>query len=108
MSRITRGMDYVEDMDQSFDAIRDAAHEGDYLSHPTTLDHFRRTYDFPQLFDYQTLSQWDASAPPPLLENARRIAEVQLAQYDYRLDTATQMEIERIYNAYVTAKGVTP
>jgi trimethylamine--corrinoid protein Co-methyltransferase len=104
-ARVARGLHYIADSAQTLDAIRDVGPEGTYLAHPTTLEHYRQTYDFPDLFDHQTLSQWLGSGAVTLRQNICRLMEEKLARYDYRLDRDVQERLDAIYRRFAKARG---
>ena len=106
--RVTGGLDYLADHEASLRTIEEIGPGGNYLSHETTMKHYRRAYSFPKIFDYRTLMQWNTAKGPTLLERARTIIEEKLAAYEFRLDEDKQRALDEIYTTYVKSKGAQP
>lgn len=104
--RIMRGLDSADDPEESLRVISEAAPDGDYLSHESTVQRYREMYSFPKVFDYQTLTQWEAADTPSLTDRARRIIEEALAGYEFELDVSVRKQLDSIYATFKKAKGI--
>ncbi len=103
IKRITEGISYVDEIGKSFETIRDIGLQGNYLSHDSTIEQYKKTYYFPELFDHQTLAQWNSSGSPKMAEKIARVIEEALDGYDYQLGDKVQKEIDKIYYTYVNS-----
>ena len=106
VERVVRGLDYADDIEESLAAIRDVGPGGSYLAHASTAKLHRKVYGSPELFDYRTLSQWRSTPPKPLVERAQAQVADALAGEAFRLDPHVQAQLDRVYAAYVGAKGL--
>ncbi len=68
-----------DDFDQALAAVRDVGPGGHYLGHPHTLENFQRAFFMPELFDNNSIEQWQAEGAKDItaraLERARRMLE---------------------------------
>jgi trimethylamine--corrinoid protein Co-methyltransferase len=69
--RLARGIP-VDDDTLALDVIGEAGFEGDFLTHPHTLKHLRRTQWRPQLFSRTGYDQWHTAGGTSLLERAQK------------------------------------
>lgn len=97
VKRVCEGV-AVTDETLSVAAIEEVAlGAGHFLTHPTTLEHYRRATWDPALFTHSTMRQWLDKGMPDLIGQARKIARKRIAEHDYRLDSAIRRELDRIY-----------
>jgi trimethylamine--corrinoid protein Co-methyltransferase len=83
--RIHEGIEFSE-AELDIDLISDVGHGGDYLSHPTTFDHFRERW-MPTLADWNDYDSWCREGQQDALTRAnRRVAEILAQSPDTLLD----------------------
>ena len=79
-----------DDFDEALAAVRDVGPGGHYLGHPHTLENFQRAFFMPELFDNNSIEQWQAEGSVEITERALRRARNLLGDYEEpRLDPAT-------------------
>ncbi|MEM8632402.1 MAG: trimethylamine methyltransferase family protein [Pseudomonadota bacterium] len=79
-----------DDFDQAIAAVSDVGPGGHYLGHAHTLENFQRAFYMPELFDNNSIEQWDAEGAAEITERALRYARALLADYEEpKLDPAT-------------------
>lgn len=84
-----------DDFDAGMQAIRDVGPGGHYLGHPHTLENFERAFFMPQLFDNNSIEQWQAEVAQDTTERALAHAERLLREYEVpRLDPATDEALQ--------------
>jgi len=88
-----RGYDWVEVVRQGV--------EGTFIALDSTLDHYRRVYWHPQLFDRGFLAGQDSSGRLRLAERAREMVRGYVTRHVYELDAARRREIDRIWERAV-------
>ncbi len=71
--------------------------EGNFLSHESTLKHFRKAFWVPELFEYLTLRQWQDKGGKSIRQKARDIAERRIEEHEFELAPGIQKELDRIY-----------
>ncbi|MEM1100205.1 MAG: trimethylamine methyltransferase family protein, partial [Pseudomonadota bacterium] len=60
------------------------------LGHPHTLDHFQKAFFMPEMFDNNSIEQWQAEGAVEITERALRRAKTLLDEYEEpKLDVAT-------------------
>ena len=78
-----------DDFDEAVAAVRDIGPGGHYLGHPHTQDNFERAFFMPQLFDNNSIEQWQAEGSVEITERALRRANKLLSEYEEpKLDPA--------------------
>lgn len=78
-----------DDFDDALAAVADIGPGGHYLGHPHTLENFQRAYFMPELFDNNSIEQWQAEGAIETPERARAYARALLRDYEEpRLDPA--------------------
>lgn len=70
-----------DDFDEALAAVRDVGPAGHYLGHPHTLENFQRAFFMPQLFDNNSIEQWQADGAKDTLTRALEHARRLLAEY---------------------------
>ncbi len=80
-----------DDFDEALAVVRDdVGPGGHYLGHPHTLENFQRTFFMPELFDNNSIEQWQAEGSVEITERALRRAHSLLSDYEEpRLDPAS-------------------
>ena len=76
-----------DDFDEALQAVRDVGPGGHYLGHPHTLENFKRAFFMPELFDNNSIEQWQAEGAIETNERALVYARQLLNDYEEpRLD----------------------
>ena len=95
--RVASGFEFNDEA-LALEIIREAvAGGGNFLSHDSTLAHYRETYWMPQLFEHMMKSQWDEKGGRSLRERAKEIIGQRLATECFELPEDKRMELDRIY-----------
>jgi len=78
-----------DDFDQALAAIPDVGPGGHYLGHPHTLENFQKAYFMPELFDNNSVEQWQAEGALDTTKRALNHARRLLSEYqEPKLDEA--------------------
>ena len=76
-----------DDFEEGLAAVRDIGPGGHYLGHPHTQANFQRAFFMPELFDNNSVEQWQAEGSVETTERALNRAKALLAEYEEpRLD----------------------
>jgi len=76
-----------DDFDEALGAVRDVGPGGHYLGHPHTLENFQRAFFMPEMFDNNSIEQWQAEGSAGITERALLRARDLLNEYEEpRLD----------------------
>jgi len=79
-----------DDFDDGMAAIADIGPGGHYLGHPHTLENFQRAFFMPDMFDNNSIEQWQAEGSIEITERALKHARRLLGAYqEPKLDQAT-------------------
>ncbi|MEM1163788.1 MAG: trimethylamine methyltransferase family protein, partial [Pseudomonadota bacterium] len=70
------------DFDEGLSAVADIGPGGHYLGHGHTLENFQRAYFMPELFDNNSIEQWQAEGAVEITERALRQARALLSDYE--------------------------
>jgi len=89
-----------DDFDEALAAVRDIGPGGHYLGHPHTLKNFQRAFFMPDLFDNNSIEQWEADGSLDTVERALQYARKLLSEYqepalDPAIDEALQTYIRK-------------
>jgi trimethylamine--corrinoid protein Co-methyltransferase len=83
-----------DDFDEGLAAIRDIGPGGHYLGHPHTLENFQRAFFMPELFDNNSIEQWQAEGAVEINESALKTARLMLKEYEEpKLDEGINEEL---------------
>ncbi len=86
--RMAQGIDW-KDFNDAIAAIPDVGPGGHYLGHPHTLDHFQRAFFMPEMFDNNSIEQWQAEGSVEITKRALTQARAMLNAYEEpKLDPA--------------------
>ena len=78
-----------DDFDEAIAAVRDVGPGGHYLGHPHTLENFQRAFFMPELFDNNSIEQWQAEGAVEVNERALAYTKELLNDYqEPKLDVA--------------------
>lgn len=79
-----------DDFDEGIAAISEVGPGGHYLGHPHTLENFQRAFFMPDMFDNNSIEQWQAEGSVEITERALKRARKLLSEYqEPKLDEAT-------------------
>lgn len=78
--RMAEGLRW-DDFDEAMQAVRDVGPAGHYLGHPHTLANFERAFFMPELFDNNSIEQWQAEGGKDVVQRAVEFAQKQLNEY---------------------------
>ncbi len=79
--RMAQGINW-DDFDEALKAVGDVGPGGHYLGHPHTLENFQRAFFMPELFDNNSIEQWQAEGAIEINERARTQAKALLKDYE--------------------------
>ena len=79
--RMAQGVNW-DDFDVGLAAVRDIGPGGHYLGHPHTLENFQRAFFMPELFDNNSIEQWQAEGGVENNERALNQARTMLGEYE--------------------------
>jgi trimethylamine--corrinoid protein Co-methyltransferase len=71
-----------DDFDEALQAVRDVGPGGHYLGHPHTLENFQRAFFMPEMFDNNSIEQWQAEGSVEINERAIKRAKDMLGDYE--------------------------
>ncbi|MEM6477465.1 MAG: trimethylamine methyltransferase family protein [Pseudomonadota bacterium] len=71
-----------DDFDEALAAVRDVGPGGHYLGHPHTLENFQRAFFMPELFDNNSIEQWQAEGAIEVNERALAYTRQLLNAYE--------------------------
>ena len=71
-----------DDFDEALRAVGDIGPGGHYLGHPHTLENFQRAFFMPELFDNNSIEQWQAEGGLEITERALNHARALLKDYE--------------------------
>ncbi len=79
--RMAQGINW-DDFDAAMAAIPDVGPGGHYLGHPHTLEHFQKAFFMPEMFDNNSIEQWQAEGGIEITERALTRAKAMLDEYE--------------------------
>jgi trimethylamine--corrinoid protein Co-methyltransferase len=79
--RLAQGVKW-DDFDEALAAVRDVGPGGHYLGHPHTLANFETAFFMPELFDNNSIEQWQADGSKEVTERALEYARKLLNDYE--------------------------
>ncbi len=79
--RLAQGINW-DDFDEAMQAVRDVGPGGHYLGHPHTLEHFQKAFFMPEMFDNNSIEQWEAEGSVEITERALRRVRELLGEYE--------------------------
>ncbi|MFL4471750.1 trimethylamine methyltransferase family protein [Tateyamaria armeniaca] len=91
--RMAQGINW-DDFDAALSAIPDVGPGGHYLGHPHTLEHFQKAFFMPEMFDNNSIEQWQAEGAVEITERALIRARDMLNEYEEpKLDAGVNEEL---------------
>jgi trimethylamine---corrinoid protein Co-methyltransferase len=79
--RMAQGPNW-DDFDQALAAVSDIGPGGHYLGHPHTQDNFQTAFFMPEMFDNNSIEQWQAEGGVEITERALKHARKLLSEYE--------------------------
>ena len=79
--RMAEGVNW-NDFEAALSAVSDVGPGGHYLGHPHTLEHFQKAFFMPEMFDNNSIEQWQAEGAVEINERALRKAGMMLKEYE--------------------------
>ena len=79
--RMAEGVNW-DDFDAALSAVTDVGPGGHYLGHPHTLEHFQKAFFMPEMFDNNSIEQWQAEGAIEINERALKKAGIMLNEYE--------------------------
>ena len=79
--RMAEGVNW-DDFDAALSAVTDVGPGGHYLGHPHTLEHFQKAFFMPEMFDNNSIEQWQAEGAVEINERALKKAGMMLNEYE--------------------------
>ena len=70
-----------DDFDEALTAVADIGPGGHYLGHPHTLDNFQRAFFMPEMFNNDSIEQWQAEGSVATNERALQRVKDLLSEY---------------------------
>ena len=99
VKRYCRGFDINEET-LALDTINDVGPQKDYLTHPNTVEHFRKEAWYPEVFDRQRYETWFEAGGEPVAAPLRRRAFKLLAAAEPPTFSESQIDaMDRIHAA---------
>jgi trimethylamine--corrinoid protein Co-methyltransferase len=71
-----------DDFEEAMQAVRDVGPGGHYLGHPHTLENFQRAFFMPEMFDNNSIEQWQADGSIETNERGLIRARQMLNEYE--------------------------
>ena len=106
IERVLKGIDVTGDK-LLLDAIGEVGHGGNYLSHESTLRHFRDEHFIPTLADRNPRSAWEKAGSKDVVERARERAKGILAHHrPQHLDDDLEREVVKKVEHILEREGV--
>jgi trimethylamine--corrinoid protein Co-methyltransferase len=100
--RMSEGIKW-DDFDEGIQAIRDIGPGGHYLGHPHTLEKFQEAFFMPEMFDNNSVEQWQAEGSVEINERALTRARALLREYEEpKLDPG----IDEALRDYITRREI--
>lgn len=91
--RMAQGPNF-DDFEEALAAVPDVGPGGHYLGHPHTQDNFQTAFFMPELFDNNSIEQWQADGSKEITERALIHARKLLSEYqEPHLDIAKDEEL---------------
>jgi trimethylamine--corrinoid protein Co-methyltransferase len=98
--RLARGIPVDDDM-LALDVIREAGFEGDFLTHPHTLEHLRETQWRPGLISRMGHEEWFSAGATSLRERSqKKVQEILCEQQPLPIASKQAQEIQKIVDQF--------
>jgi trimethylamine:corrinoid methyltransferase-like protein len=96
VEHLVKGNRVTQDVDQALATIKEGVTEGHFLSHETTLEHFRDFFCDRGIFPATNLGQWRSHNEPIALEEASRVVEDMIRKNDFQRPKEEIRELRKI------------
>ena len=91
--RMAQGINW-DDFDAAIATVPDVGPGGHYLGHPHTLENFQNAFFMPEMFDNNSIEQWQAEGSIEITERALIRARTMLDEYEEpKLDAGVNEEL---------------
>ena len=91
--RMAQGINW-DDFDAAIATVPDVGPGGHYLGHPHTLENFQNAFFMPEMFDNNSIEQWQAEGSIDITERALIRARTMLDEYEEpKLDAGVNEEL---------------
>lgn len=105
VQRILDGMRWEGSTAELAAAVAEGVSEGNFLTHPTTLEALREFFDSP-LFRRDNVGRWREAGEPSAEKVALAKAREAIDSYHYEIDAGIQRELDRIFVKACKSLGV--
>jgi trimethylamine--corrinoid protein Co-methyltransferase len=106
LKRLARGFEVTKDT-LAYDVIREVGPGGQFLSHPHTLEHFRKELWLPDLFNGMYLEGWMAAGRPDILNRAReKVLEILQTHHPRGIRPETQEKLLSLLDRFAADLGL--
>ena len=105
VQHILDGMPWGGDRDTIAQAVAEGAAEGNFMTHPTTLEALRGVFDS-QLFRRDNVGRWRDAGSPTIEQKALVTAREAIASYEHTLAPPAQQELDAIFAKACAKLGV--
>jgi len=105
VQRVLEGLSWEEDADCLAQIVGEGVAAGDFLTHPTTIDHLHGVFDSP-LFQRDSVGQWMAAGKPRIEELARAKARAAIASYRFQRPPDQQATLNAVFADACRTLGV--
>ncbi len=105
VQHILDGMKWSGSSREIAKAVAEGVAEGNYLTHPTTLESLPDFFDS-WLFRRDNVGRWRAAGEPTVEQLALERARKAIESYQHEIDAATQQELDRIFGNACRSLGV--
>lgn len=107
VQRLLDGIPWSGDAETIAETIEEGAAEGNFLTHPSTLDALPTFFDS-QLFRRDNVGHWRSEGEPSVEQKAVARAREIIDSYRFSLDAALQEELDRVFSEACRALGLNP
>ena len=105
VQRVLDGLSWHDDADSLARIVAEGIADGNFLTHPTTVEHVRALFDSP-LFRRDSVAQWQSAGKPSVEELAREKARAAIASYHFELEADKQTALDHVFEDACRSLGV--
>jgi trimethylamine:corrinoid methyltransferase-like protein len=105
VQHVLDGMKWGGSAEEIAKAVAEGVAEGNFLTHPTTLESLPDFFDSP-LFRRDNVGRWRSAGEPSVEQLSLAKAQEAIDSYHYEIDAATQQELDRIFQKACESLGV--
>ncbi len=105
IKKFLSGIDVTEES-LAFDVIEQVGPEGDFLGNKFTFDHFKKEYDFAEIFDRKSRGSWEDKGSISCQEHAREYVQTVLNKAELnRLPSTQDNDLDKVMSDIVKRRG---